>query len=174
MKTGVNYCESCGAITNKYDSDTRPQHKILNCGKCKKLFMTQPPKPTTEKGSEINITSNFISQWLRYCGVVKPGKWFYEWTGATVVEKTTDNSEWYFEDSINAYTEAELDEMLPNNVAVNENIKEIGYRPGDSMAEKKGKLLVWLLENNLISNAKWYMPTIHASNKKHAKEPELT
>jgi hypothetical protein len=64
--------------------------------------------------------------------------------------------------------------MLPGNVAVNENVKEIGYRKADSMAEKKAKLLIWLLEKNLISSAPWYRPDIRALNKKHQPEPEVT
>ncbi len=35
---GINYCKHCGAITNKHDSSSKPQHKILNCGKCGEKF----------------------------------------------------------------------------------------------------------------------------------------
>ena len=45
----------------------------------------------------------------------------------------------WLEDSINVYTEEEIDKYFPKNVAVNENVVEFGIKPTDNDATEESK-----------------------------------
>lgn len=83
-------------------------------------------------------------------GIFKPSKYFYEWTGATEIEETNDGRAYFFIDNINAYTVRQIKNILPKNVEVNENVKEIGYRSDDCEADKWARLAIYLLKNRMI------------------------
>jgi hypothetical protein len=87
---------------------------------------------------------------LHKMGWYKPSRFFYEWIGATELEEAKTPF-WYI-DGITVYTGNQIKRELPKNVAVNENIKEIGYLPDDSLADKRARLLIYLLKNRIIEN----------------------
>ncbi len=53
-------------------------------------------------------------------------------------------------DNVNAYTATQIKRLLPKNVTVNENVKEIGYQLDDSRADKLARLLIYMIENKMI------------------------
>ena len=96
-----------------------------------------------------DFTSLDVSIELHKHGFYVPSSYYYEWTGATEISKSDEK--YWFQDSINVYTQEEIDEHFPSNVAVNENVKEFGIKPGDNEVTKKARVLVTLLKNNIIS-----------------------
>lgn len=97
----------------------------------------------------MRYTSLKLSIKLKDLGVTKPSRQYYEWTGSDIIEYATRYG--YFVDNINCYTRTQMKRILPRNVAVNENVVEIGYKPGDSRADKMARLYIYLKENGLLS-----------------------
>lgn len=93
-------------------------------------------------------TSREVAIELHKHGFYVPSMYYYEWTGATEIEELTEAG--WLEDSINVYTEAEIDAYFPKNVAVNENVVEFGIKPEDNEATKKAKVMVHLLKTGII------------------------
>ena len=79
----------------------------------------------------------------------KRSLYYYEWTGATEIEKATSPA--WFVDSINVYTARQLKNAMPRNVDVNENVVEFGIKKNDTEVDKIAKVLIYLLQNKLIS-----------------------
>ena len=103
------------------------------------------------------FTSKEVSIELHKYGFYVPSINYYEWTGAITVVQQMESS--WLEDSINVYTEAEIDKHFPKNVAVNENVVEFGIKPEDNNATKKAKVLVYLLKNKMVEkiDATWLL-----------------
>ena len=80
----------------------------------------------------------------------KPSRFFYEWIGATEMEEAK-SAFWYI-DGVTMYTGNQIKRELPKNVAINENVSEIGYQLDDTLADKRARLLIWLLKNKFIEN----------------------
>lgn len=80
----------------------------------------------------------------------KPSRYFYEWIGATEMDEAK-SAFWYI-DGVTVYTANQIKRELPKNVAINENVREIGYQSDDTLADKRAKLLIYLLEKNIIEN----------------------
>lgn len=56
-----------------------------------------------------------------------------------------------FYDVYAAYNFSEIRAIVPYNVEVNENVVEVGYKDTDTETEKWGKLLVYLLKNDMVT-----------------------
>lgn len=52
--------------------------------------------------------------------------------------------------SFDAFTEEELDKIIPSNVAINFNVVEIKYVKEDYLVNNKARLLIYLLANKMI------------------------
>lgn len=96
------------------------------------------------------FVSKHLCMKLHEMGWYKPSRFFYEWTGATEMDEAK-TAFWYI-DGITMYTGNQIKRELPKNVAINENVKEIGYAPDDTLADKRAKLLIYLLEQKIIAN----------------------
>lgn len=96
----------------------------------------------------MRYTNLELSIKLKKLGVTKPSRQYYEWVGSDKVEYGAGY--YYFTDNINCYTPTQMRRILPRNVEVNENVKEIGYQPGDSMADKLARLYIYLKEKKII------------------------
>ena len=96
----------------------------------------------------MRYTSLELSIKLKKLGVTKPSRQYYEWTGSDIIKYS--NGYGYFVDNINVYTPIQMKRILPTNVAVNENVIEIGYKPEDSRADKLARLYIYLKENKII------------------------
>jgi len=87
---------------------------------------------------------------LRELEWYKPSRFFYEWNGATEIDEAK-SAFWYI-DGITVYTGNQIKRELPKNVAINENVREIGYQSDDTLADKRARLLIYLLKNKIIEN----------------------
>lgn len=96
----------------------------------------------------MRYTNLQLSIKLKELGVTKPSRQYYEWTGSDIIEYSKSYA--YFEDCINCYTPIQMKRILPKNVEVNENVKEIGYQLGDSTADKLARLYIYLKEMGAI------------------------
>ena len=105
----------------------------------------------------IEVTNIELSVKLKELGICKPSYYFYEWTGATDNELERATVWGYFPDNVNAYSATSLKRLLPKNVAVNENVREIGYQPTDNKADKLARLLIYMIDNNQIIMDEKYM-----------------
>jgi len=95
------------------------------------------------------FTSKEVSIKLHELRFGKPSRYYYEWTGATEIEKATSSA--WFEDSVNVYTARQMKNALPRNVAVNRNVVEFGIKDEDNEATQIAKVMVYLLKYNLIA-----------------------
>ncbi|MDR3473439.1 MAG: hypothetical protein P4M09_17410 [Devosia sp.] len=89
---------------------------------------------------------------------------FYEWTGATEVEMWDSGEPEYCLDNINAYTVAELGEMLPLSCESGKNdacdwycatiANNLGWKEEtfteNTEADARAKMLIYLIENKLV------------------------
>jgi hypothetical protein len=96
----------------------------------------------------MRYTNLELSIKLKKLGVTKPSRQYYEWTGSDKIEYATGYG--YFVDNINCYTPTQMKRILPRNVAVNENVKEIGFQAGDSTADKLARLYIYLKKMGAI------------------------
>jgi hypothetical protein len=114
------------------------------------------------------VTSVELSNRLHELGVTTPSMFFREWTGAKEdeIEMWKDEDGEYCLDNVNCYTVAELGEILPYNwfnfyVWDEENLTGYGLELvhsifeehreiADTEANARAKMLIYLIENNLI------------------------
>lgn len=101
--------------------------------------------------NKLNLVSKNLCILLKRLGFNKPSKYYYEYSGSDQIEETKDGKLYYLPDNINIYTSNQIKRSLPKNVAINENVIEIGYKKDDTLADKRAKLLIWLIENQAIT-----------------------
>lgn len=103
--------------------------------------------PVLDSDAE-RFTSKEISIELHKLGFYLPSVHYYEWTGAERIQKLT--SPGWLEDSINVYSENEMRNALPKNVAVNENVVEFRIKPEDNEATKIAKVIAYLMRTGAM------------------------
>lgn len=69
-----------------------------------------------------------------------------EWTVADEFKHPSEFHEVYA-----AYNFSEIRAIVPHNVAVNENVNEVGYKFNDSPVDKWARLMVYLLKNKMVT-----------------------
>lgn len=123
---------------------------------------------------EKQVTSVELSNKLKKLGVTTPSLFFRDWTGAKEDEIEQNIELAYNLDNVNCYTVAELGDMLPNQIITAEKVRHLqfakmqnglhrvayyslyayapktGYFTADTEADARAKMLVYLLENNLL------------------------
>lgn len=122
---------------------------------------------------ENQVCSKELAIKLHKLHVTTPSLFYWEWTGATTIERWENGEPDYCEDNICAYTVAELGEMLPmrylaghkiefdedNSKIVrcwNVSTQKVSYEArANTEADARAKMLIYLMENKLIT-----LPTI--------------
>lgn len=99
------------------------------------------------------FTNREVSIKLHELGFYLPSLNYYEWTGAEEIEELKESC-WLI-DSVNVYTVEDLKKVFPENVAVNENVVEIGIKKEDNEPTKMAKVLIYLKEKNIIEFEDW-------------------
>lgn len=94
------------------------------------------------------FVSKYLCIKLHKLGFHKPSRFFYEWIGATEMDESKTPF-WYI-DGVTVYTANQIKRELPKNIAINENVVEFGIQETDSLADRRAKVLIRLIEDDVL------------------------
>lgn len=121
--------------------------ELFNLG-LKKFSLEYWVKPTHEMAmpSECDWELLPFNQGLDVAGEDADGRGGKEWT---VKDEVLQPSEFW--EIYPAYGFEEIRAIVPPNVDVNMNVKEIGFEETDTATEKWGKLMIYLLKKGIVT-----------------------